>query len=193
MVLPSLLSGCISLIPEGLPPARIMTLSIDTTNMAKLKQVKWQMVVENPTAPSSLNSNRIIYQKLNSPIQSYYENLIWQDRLPNVLQNKIIAAFDEAAITTGVARPAMGLKADYMMQIAVDDFQIEYIGKHSPQTHIRLSIKMIRMPSRTIKRYKVFDNKVTATDDNINAIAKAFNQNLSQIINELAVWVIHKN
>ncbi|MFI4988190.1 MAG: hypothetical protein ACHQF3_12190, partial [Alphaproteobacteria bacterium] len=72
-----LLAGaCSSILPGAGPPPRLYSLHPKTTFDADLPKVDWQLVIEVPSAPASLDTVRIAVQR--TPLEfDYYGHAAW--------------------------------------------------------------------------------------------------------------------
>ncbi len=95
------------------PPAVTYELSAPPA-IAKAKSTSGvQILVPEPTAVQMVDSDRIVVN--TGSRVSYYPGAQWPDRLPKVLQNKLIAAFEQSGRARAVGRPGEGLSIDYQV------------------------------------------------------------------------------
>src|SRR5689334_22189014 len=88
------LAGCSNLI--GPPPSpQIYVLRPVFRPMTLAANASWQLVIAVPTAPESLDTERIALERPPDALD-YYANSQWADRVPLVLQSLLVEAFEES-------------------------------------------------------------------------------------------------
>jgi len=176
-------------VPGQTPPPNLYRLSPKSTFREDLPRVDWQLVLEAPQADASLNTTRIALQ--SSPMQvEYYARASWTDRAPLMVQTLMIESFENSARIVSVGREAVGLRADFVLKSELREFQAEYFGSATPEAHVAINAKLVRMPDRDIIASETFAAKVLSETDSLDIVIQAFDEALGKVLRRLVEWTI---
>ena len=183
------LSGCVDLPGMG-TPARLYMLSPKSTFARELPDVKWQLVVELPVAPSGLATPNIALTR--DPIQlQYYANAKWAERAPQMVQTLIVESFENSERIIAVGRQAIGLRSDFNLKSDLREFQAEYRqGSGAPIAHVRINAKLIKQPRRQIIASQAFEAKIEAAGGSMGDIVRAFDEALGKVLRRIVEWTL---
>ena len=183
------LSGCIDLPGMG-TPARLYMLSPKSSFASELPDVKWQLVVELPVAPSGLATPNIALTR--DPIQlQYYADAKWAERAPQMVQTLIVESFENSEKIIAVGRQAIGLRSDFNLKSDLREFQAEYRqGSGAPVAHVRINAKLIKQPRRQIIASQAFEAKAAAASGSMGDIVRAFDEALGKVLRRIVEWTL---
>lgn len=187
----TLLQGCAVL--GGSTPPDLYHLTAPSRFAADLPDVRWQLLVDIPTAPAGIDTSMIAVGQRGGKI-SYFANSNWVDRAPVMLQSLIVEALENSRHIMAVGRDAVGLRADYVLMTELRQFEADY-GGATPKTsaarvHVRLSAKLVRMPGRTIVAAESFEADAPAAGSGFGAVVAAFDEATGDILTRLAEWAL---
>jgi cholesterol transport system auxiliary component len=154
---------------------------------ADLPKVTWQLVVAQPNADADLDTARIALRR-NSNVTEYFANAAWIDNVPNLLQSKLLEAFEQSG-RVAVGRDIASLVPDYVLQIELRDFQAEYGGAVAG-AHIRLTAKLVRMSDRRIVQTINAEGKAQASGSDMPQVIFAFEQALGPVLTQVVVGTL---
>jgi cholesterol transport system auxiliary component len=177
-------------LPGSGEPPQLYTLTPKSTFDANLPRVDWQLVVERPVASAGINTQRIAVQR--SPVTlDYFARASWTDQAPALVQTLLIESFENSGKIRAVTREASQLRADYILQIELREFQAEYdkVGQ-PPQVHVRLNGKLIRMPDRTIVASQTADRLIRAEKTDMENVVLAFDEALGKVMKQIVEWAL---
>jgi cholesterol transport system auxiliary component len=177
-------------LPGGGEPPQLYTLTPKSTFEASLPRVDWQLVVERPVASAGINTQRIAVQR--SPVTlDYFARASWTDQAPALVQTLLIESFENSGKIRAVTRESSQLRADYILQTELREFQAEYdkLGQ-PPQVHVRLNGKLIRMPDRTIIANLTADRVGRAEKPDMENIIFAFDETLGKVMKQIVEWAL---
>jgi cholesterol transport system auxiliary component len=171
-------------------PAQLYTLTPKSTFDPNLPRVDWQLVVERPVASAGINTQRIAVQR--SPVTlDYFARANWPDQAPALVQTLLIESFENTGKIRAVTRESSQLRADYVLQTELREFQAEYDkAGQPPQAHVRLNGKLIRMPDRTIIANQTSDRMVRAEKNEIESVVVAFDEALGKAMKQMVEWAL---
>ena len=150
-------------------------------------QAHWQLLIATPDAPLDLNSVRIAVEPSPARID-YYADVAWADRPPAMLQDLLLQSFDSSGRISAVQRQSGGLKADFVLNSELHDFQVE-AGAGEPTAHLRITTRLVRTRDRTIIATKSFEISQPATGSFDGAIA-AFDSGLKSLLPQIVDWTL---
>jgi cholesterol transport system auxiliary component len=185
-----LLAGCSEL--GGQRPPQLYRLRARRGEASDLPVVSWQLIVSEPVAEQSLDTARIALAR--SPTRlDYFADSAWTDRTPALLQDLIIEAFENSGRVVAIGRFASDLRADYVLQTELRDFEARYDGASTqpPTIHVRIEAKLVKMPERDIIGNMIFAQEATAAQNEIDSIVVAFDEALNQVLSRLVAWTVH--
>jgi len=182
-----LLAGC-ALIQGGGPPPRLFTPHPKTTFDADLPQAKWQLIIDTPSAPASLDSVRVAVRK--TPLElDYYADAAWSDRVPPMVQTLLISSFENTGKIVGVGRESAMLRGDFALRTDVRDFEVESEGGHSA-AHVHIVSKLVQLPERIIVSDNACDYREPAESEKLEAIVEAYNSALGRCMRRIVEWTL---
>ncbi|MCQ1765013.1 ABC-type transport auxiliary lipoprotein family protein [Neorhizobium galegae] len=134
-----------------------------------------QILVPEPTALKLLNSEQVIVRVSPSEIQ-YLADSRWGDRLPALVQSKLVEAFENSGRLGGVGKPGQGLAIDYQV---VTDIRAFEVTAGSPRlANVEISAKILNDRNGTVRAQSVFKatSPVSGAEnrDFIEALDRAF-------------------
>lgn len=183
------LAGC-GLVPNVNKPLTLYTVSPKLALSQQPAKVGWQLVVAEPSAERDIDTTRIALTRTPNVIE-YFADGNWSDTAPRMVQAKMIEAFESTNAIVAVGRDAAGLRADYILQSDLRDFEADYTTKGGAATaHVRLIAKLVQMPDRRITRTVGAEAAAPASGRDLAAIVVAFEQALSQVLSQVVAGVL---
>jgi len=142
-----------------------------------------QILVPEPTAVQMVNSDRIV---VNTGLRvSYYPGAQWPDRLPVVLQNKLIAAYEQSGRARAVGRPGEGLSIDYQVLTDIRAFTYDASG-HSAD--VEIFAKILNDRTGKVVGSQLFTATVPLSQDSAEAVVAGLDQALQSVLGEMVAW-----
>ncbi len=192
VVLAGLVPGCgASLLglPNG-PAPDIYTLTPKSTFDDKVPEVKWQLVVDQPTAARGLDTVRIALHPDPTEIK-YYAGARWTDRAPDMVQTLLLESFENTGKIVAVGRQTIGLRSDYDLVTDLREFQAEYTpGNDIPIVRVRLNVKIVKQPRQEIIASENFERTVEAKGPDVNDVVLAFDDALGKVLRRVVEWTL---
>lgn len=184
-----MLASCSGMIGPG-PAPELYVLHPQLGPLADAPAVSWQLVVAEPDAPDSLQSERIALMRGVS--MDYYANSAWSDRLPSLVQGEIVEALEKSGKIRAVARDTEGVRGDYRLQSELKDFSAHYdVQDGIPTVTVRIVAKMIATKNREIVATLDSVHTAQASANSVPAVVSAFDEALSASLEEIAGWALH--
>jgi cholesterol transport system auxiliary component len=144
-----------------------------------------QIAVAEPIAVQPLETERIIVKDGTGAV-SFIGGGQWADRLPRLVQSRLIQTFENSSNLKAVSRPGDRVAADYQLNSDVRAFQIE---EATGEAYVELSAKLVNDRTGRIARTRIFSGRApVGTVDAANA-ARALDRALSTVLLEVVRWV----
>ncbi len=183
-----LLAGC-ELLKAAEEPTDLYTITPKSTFDPSMPSVYWQLSVDVPAAAANVNTGRIALAM--SPTSSdYYSKTAWTDRAPVMVQTRIVNSFENSHKIVAVAREAIGLHANYVLQTDLRNFEAMYFYGQPPIVKVRIVAKLVRLPDRQIIGTATFERCVRARADKVPKVVDAFDQALGSVMKRLVAWTL---
>jgi len=140
------------------------------------------LVVAEPVALQTLESDRILVRGADGTV-SFIPGVQWSDRLPRLLQARIVQSFENAGRSVG--RAGSGLSADVALTSDLRFFGVRTEG--GAQAVVELSAKLVSSDGR-IERARVFRAATPLTAVEGPAAAAGLDQSMRKVLGELVRW-----
>lgn len=186
-----LLTGCgVKLVDLG-PAPNLYDIQTTPHFSQPMTPVSWQLVIDEPTASTSLDTDRILVRPGETEIK-YFAGARWSERTPRLIQSQLLRAFDKSGAIVGVGRQAIGLHGDYELQGELTSFDTVYAGGATPTAVITVNFKIVRKPAEIIVASRNFEQKERATAPSLAAITASFGDALSAIVSDAVPWTLNE-
>jgi cholesterol transport system auxiliary component len=187
-----LAASCSNIIPGTGAPPQIYVLTPKSTFVAfvaEMPSVDWQLVVDTPTASTELDTTRIVLSRTPVTID-YFGDAAWPDRAPQMIQTLILESFENTGKILAIARDAVGLRADYVLRSELRHFQAVYDGEVAPTVWVRIGARIVKTPEGRIVGQEVFESRVPASANRMDAIVDAFDEALGAVMKRMVAWTL---
>lgn len=182
------LAGC-GVLPDVSTPTELYDLSPKNTFDPTLPNVFWQLAIEAPVAPASLNTGRIAVAP--TPLSlDYYAVAAWTDRAPLLVQTLLVESFENSRRIVAVGRESTALRANYSLQTELREFQVEMYHGPAPVARVRLNLKLVRMPDRQIIASRTIERCAEAASARAPDVVTAFDQALGATLRRVVAWTL---
>jgi cholesterol transport system auxiliary component len=142
-----------------------------------------QILVTEPTALKALDSEQIVIRLSGVEIQ-YLSEARWGDRLPRLVQAKLVEAFENTGLVGGVGKPGQGLAIDFQIVTDIRAFQVETNG--GTRANVEISVKLLNDRNGAVRAQQVFSASApvqgTENRDYVAALDSAFTQVSAEIV-----------
>lgn len=146
-----------------------------------------QILVPEPTALKALDSDQVVVRLSGSEIQ-YLAKSQWSDRLPKMVQAKLVQTFENTGKVGGVGKPGEGLAIDYQVITDIRSFEISTEGADSGV--VEIFAKIVNDRSGDVIAQKVFRATVPARGSGNPAFIDALNAAFAQVSAEIVSWTL---
>lgn len=185
---PALAAGvlCLGLLGcalAGSKPPATYDLVAPRSFAATPRPAPWQLVVYEPTAVHALETNRLMVRPQADQV-SYYKDVAWSDRLPRLVQARIIETFQNSGSVKAVSSGT----GQYALVTDLRAFQID-VTSGKAYAEIEIFAKLVNTGSGKVVATKGFSARVPATTDSPGDAIAALNQAFTEVLQDTMTWV----
>jgi cholesterol transport system auxiliary component len=146
-----------------------------------------QILIPQPTTLNALDSNQIVVRVSSSEIQ-YLSRSQWGDKLPRMVQSRLVEAFENTHKLGGVGVPGQGLAIDYQVVTSIRSFEVNTTGQSAAV--VEISAKILNDRTGAVKAQNVF-RRVVPTVGGTNAdFVKALNVAFAGVTTDIVNWTL---
>jgi cholesterol transport system auxiliary component len=169
------LTGCGGILSA--PPQRqLYRLEPALVPLGRLPHVAAQLLVAVPIAPGGLDTSRIALSRSDVSLD-YFADAEWTNRAPLLAQTALVDA---------VARDSVGLRADFVIETEIRDFEAVYDSPNGPpQVSIAFTAQLIKIPERKIVAQISVVRQAAAAANDVPAVVRAFDEALGAAVAEV--------
>jgi ABC-type uncharacterized transport system, auxiliary component len=182
------LAGCTSFFAAGGgKPAAIYDLAIEARPAGDAPargRSRAQLLVPKPTALAALDSNRVVVNPKPAEI-AYFPGVQWSDGLTNLVQIKLVRAFEDSGRAKAVGVPGESLAIDY--QVIVDIRSFAYDAT-TDRARVELGVKLLNDRDGQVVGTTVVSAEAPAPSDAAADVVAALGSAASRAIGDLVAW-----
>ncbi|MEM5472481.1 ABC-type transport auxiliary lipoprotein family protein [Hoeflea sp. AS60] len=187
MAMATVLSGCAGGVLSSPPPDTYgLTAAPAVTGQASRNR---QILITEPSALKALDSEKIVIRPNPSAIE-YLANSQWSDRLPNIVQDKLVQAFENSGRVGGVGRPGDGLAIDYKIISAIRAFEIK--ADAGEQAVVEISAKVLNDRNGVVVASKVFRSTSPVTGTGNAAYVRSLDRAFETVVQDMVGWTLSR-
>lgn len=186
LALMMLAAGC-SLVGGKPKPLDTFDLSAARPDTSGPRAVRRQILVNEPAAIKVLDGENIVI-KPSPGVITFLSGAQWGDRLPKVIQARLIESFERSGRITGVGRPGEGLAIDFQLVSDVRAFEVALDG--APRAQVALSVRLLNDRNGTVVRQRLFEASAPLSGTGNDAYVTAINAAFAEVAGEIVDWVL---
>jgi cholesterol transport system auxiliary component len=182
------LAGCASLFVPA--PRRLYRLTAPRDFSPALPHSTAALAIERPQAPAGIDASRIALAR--SPLTlDYYADAEWTDRVPDLIQDLLLDAFENSGALTAVDRGSVGLRAGFVLGTEIRHFEAVYGGDGQlPQVWVEMFVRLVAARGRAIAGQSRFEQRVAASANDVPAVVAAFDAATTTVLRDIVVWTV---
>lgn len=177
------LGGCASM-GLGQGPATAYDLAVAKDFPHRTARPRGQLVIVEPTMLAPLDGERILVRP--GPAQAaQLTDAQWEDRLPRLLQARLVQSFENANRLRAVGRPVDKIAGDFVLLTDVRAFEISAVDGTAV---VEIAAKIVREGSGRIVAARVIRATVPAQAMQGAGAVAALNEAFVQAATQLVLW-----
>ncbi len=142
------------------------------------------LVVQEPTTVQAIDSDRVIVRDSTGAL-SFVGGAQWADRVPKLVQVRLIQTFENANRLGSVGRPGDRITPEVQLLTDIRSFNIDAA---SGMAVVEISAKLVGDRTGDIRRARLFSARVPAGAVDGAGATQALDQALSQVLVEIVRW-----
>lgn len=146
-----------------------------------------QILVPDPTALKALDSDQVVIRLSDSEIQ-YLAKSQWSDRLPKMVQAKLVQTFENTGKVAGVGKPGEGLAIDYQVITNIRAFEISTEGADT--AIVEIFAKILNDRNGTVIAQKAFKATLPVSGSGNPAFVAALDGAFAQVAGDIVAWTL---
>ncbi len=174
-----LLSSCVS----NPAPREIYNLTAPS-DFPISGSIDFQLLIVQPKAVLALNTKSIAVVSSDNQI-SYFPLASWSDDLSNLIQSRIVEAFQSTNQIRGVGTPGQGMTVDYRLVTEISEFQF---NEDDNMVNVAFFVKIINERDGVVLASDKFTASEAINSKVLNRTVKGLNTALDRILIEIVKW-----
>jgi len=171
----------------GGTPTAIFDLSSTATPAEGRSRQQTQLLIPEPWALKAYNTDSIAVRA--SPLEiSYFAKVLWADRLPRLVQSKVLQSFENSGRVRAAGLPGEGLVINYQVLLEIRAFELRTDG--SRRGYVEIAAKLLDDTNGRVVRNEVFTAESPASSDQPEAAVAALDRALKQVLDALVKWTL---
>jgi cholesterol transport system auxiliary component len=172
------LAGCAGRVPDAFDLAAVEGLSLPAHTKPHA-----QLIVDEPTALPPSDGDRILVRQAEQI--SIVADAQWRERLPRLLQTRLVQSLENAHFLSAVGRPESKMAAHYLLVTDIRRFDIDALAHEAV---VDVSAKLIERSTGRIIAASLFHAQgPTSARDGAEA-SRGLGQALQSVLRDLVLW-----
>lgn len=142
-----------------------------------------QIVVQDPSALAIYDGDRIVVRQGGQV--SVLKGAQWADRLPRLIQARLVQSFENIGRKAGVGRPGDRLAADHLLTLDIRAFEIDVDRNLAV---VSITAKLVRDASGRVGAARVFHGQQPVAAIEAAPAAQALDTALSRVLTDIVGW-----
>lgn len=167
--------GCAS----GPPPA---TFDLSAPTGSVRGRPAGQFIVPSPLSLMIYDGDRIVVRQGGQV--SVLKGAQWADRLPRLIQTRLIQTFENVGMTAGIGRPGERIAADRQINLDIRAFEID---ADRGEAVVEITVKLVRDATGRVGASRIFSATEPAQPEPASATS-ALDAALSRVMIQIVAW-----
>ena len=151
--------------------------------------VDWQLSVNPPSAPRTVDTFRIAVRPVPGELQ-VYAGASWARAPSDMVEDVILRTLEDSGRMPGVARRGSGIAPDYRLLLDLRRFEADYAGNRVPAATIELNAKLLHAREQGIVASQTFTIVGPAATTDVASVAEAYTRALETLGRDVAGWTL---
>lgn len=152
-------------------------------------QVSWQLSINPPTAPRTVDTYRIVVRPTPGELQ-VYGGASWARAPSDMVEDVVLRALEDSGHIPGVARRGVGIAPDFRLLLDLRRFEADYAGGSLPVATIEINAKLVQAREQGIVASRTFTFAEPAATTSVASVAEAYTRALEALGHGIAGWTL---
>jgi cholesterol transport system auxiliary component len=177
-----LVTAALALASCGSAPLATFDLSAPRTDV-KARALKGVLAITEPAAPAPADSDRIVVRTGPSAV-AVVKGAQWAERLPRLLQTRLIQTFENAKLLKSVSRPGDGATPDHALAWDVRRFEVD-AGDN--MARVEVSVRLLDTSGKIVAA-QIFSSEAPGEAGEGNMAAQALDAASNNVLRQIVAW-----
>ena len=146
------------------------------------RALRGALSVEQPQASELIDSERIVIRTGPDAV-AYLKGAQWADRVPVLVQSRLIQSFENAHLLKSVGRP--GMVADYALGSEIRRFEIDVTTKTAT---VEIAARLRKTANGRVIAAQIFTETVAAPSTSGDAASQVIDSALTSVMGRILRW-----
>lgn len=170
----------------GTGPSAVDTFDLAAPERTPTRaQRQLQVLVPEPIADRAFDTERIVVRPRPNEI-AYFAGAQWSDRLPRLVQSRLVAALEASGKFRAAGRPGQGLAIDRQVVIEIRAFDYESSAR---RVAVALAVKLMDDRTGRVVATELFHAEEPVTSDDARGAAAAFDAAQGRVLGAIVAFV----
>ncbi|MCC5976995.1 MAG: membrane integrity-associated transporter subunit PqiC [Salinarimonas sp.] len=176
---------CALLAACGAAPAlTVFTLSAPEERISAARSLPGLLLIAEPSTIQIYNTERIVVRGSDGSL-SYLPGAQWADQLPELVQSRMVATFENTSRIGAVSRPGDRVSPDFQINTEIRRFEIDTTRREAV---VELALRATRESDGRIARAQVFRASAPVGAVEGGSAVRALDEALSRALVEIVNW-----
>lgn len=180
------LGGCTSLLVSKPDPLDTFVLTAPRVETQR-RSASSQLLIAEPQALKDLDSQNVVVRTAPEEVQ-FLAGAQWSDRLPALVQARLVEGFQRAGRFGGVGRPGQGLAIDYQILTDIRDLAIVDAAS-GRQAHVEIAASILDDRNGNVRRQRTFEASVAVAGSENADYVRALDAAFDSVGGDIIAWV----
>jgi cholesterol transport system auxiliary component len=160
------------------------TFDLSAAPVPATHKLRAQIAIREPLASLDLDSQRILVRTSPETV-AYLSGAQWSDRLPTLVQTRLVQTFQNAQLLQSVGRAGAGFAANYSLELDIRAFELD---AKSVQGDVDIAAKIVDDRGGRIVAARIFKVQVPATGTGGPEASVALNAALTAVMTQIVAF-----
>jgi cholesterol transport system auxiliary component len=143
----------------------------------------WQLAIYEPSTVHALETDRLMVRPSADQV-SYYKGVAWSDRLPRLVQARMIESFQNS----GAVKSVSATSGQFGLATELRAFQVDVSSGHAA-AEVDIFARLLNTSSGRVLASRGFSARVPAPTDKPADVIAALNQAFTEVQQDMITWV----
>jgi cholesterol transport system auxiliary component len=160
------------------------TFDLSAASVPEAHKLRAQIAIREPLTSLDLDSQRILVRTSPETV-AYLTGAQWSDRLPTLIQTRLVQTFQNAHLLGSVGRAGAGFSSNYSLELDVRAFELD---AKSVQANVDIAAKIVDDRGGRIVASRIFTMQVPSAGTGGAQASVALNAALSAVMAQIVAF-----
>jgi cholesterol transport system auxiliary component len=160
------------------------TFDLSAASVQEAHKLRAQIAIREPLTSLDLDSQRILVRTSPETV-AYLSGAQWSDRLPTLIQTRLVQTFQNAHLLGSVGRAGAGFSSNYSLDLDIRAFELD---AKSVQANVDIAAKIVDDRGGRIVASRIFTMQVPSAGTEGAQASVALNAALSTVMAQIVAF-----